>query len=211
MEFILISDSKIKVMLTAKDLARFELEADELDYANTETKRMFWDVLSRAKRRTGFDTDGERVVVQLYPSKEGGCEIFVTKIGSIYHDESDEDAYDTPRTALTEIALKKKRDIPQKKYIPTVIFFDSLEDMIALCRALKRGGYSAESHAYLSEGRRFYLVLSDEHCEESAIPDRYPFIAEFGEETSGEASQYFLFEHASVICEKDAVGTLSLC
>ena len=210
MEFILISDSKIKVMLTAKDLARFELEADDLDYANTETKRMFWDVLSRAKRRTGFDTDGERVVVQLYPSKEGGCEIFVTKIGSIYHSESDEDAYDTPRTALTEIALKKKKEPPKKKYIPTVISFDELRDMIALCRALYRVGYSSESRAYLSEGRRFYLVLSDKQGEAS-LHDKYPFISEFGEEESGESSQHFLSEHASLICEKEAVGTLALC
>jgi len=53
MEFILIGEDKIKVMLTEEDLEEFDLAADELDYANTETKRMFWDVLSRAKAHTG--------------------------------------------------------------------------------------------------------------------------------------------------------------
>ena len=89
MEFILIGDGKIKVSLTKEDLEEFELSADELDYANTETKRMFWDVLSRAKARTGFDTDGEKVLVQLYPSRDGGCEIFVTKIGSLYKEDDE--------------------------------------------------------------------------------------------------------------------------
>ena len=49
MEFILINENKIKVMLSASDLEDFEIEAKDLDYANTDTKRMFWDVLSRAK------------------------------------------------------------------------------------------------------------------------------------------------------------------
>ncbi len=210
MEFILISDSKIKVMLTAKDLARFELEADDLDYANTETKRMFWDVLSRAKRRTGFDTDGQKVVVQLYPSREGGCEIFVTKIGSMYHDESDEDAYDTPHTALAEIALKKKK-ATKEKYISAVFSFDTLEAMIALCRALKRCGYSRESRAYISDGERFYLVLSHPNDDGLSVLQRYPFILEFGDEESPEMSEYFLFEHTSAICKSGAVEALSLC
>ena len=77
----MISDNKLKVMLCEEDLKGFQLKADQLDYSNTDTKRMFWDVLSKAKHQTGFDTDGQRVLVQLYPSKEGGCEMFVTKIG----------------------------------------------------------------------------------------------------------------------------------
>ena len=83
MEIIMISNSKLKIMLCEEDLRQFELKADQLDYSNTDTKRMFWDVLSKAKHKTGFDTDGQRVLVQLYPSKEGGCEMFVTKIGSL--------------------------------------------------------------------------------------------------------------------------------
>ena len=48
MEIIMISDSKIKVMLNADDLKGFDLDTSSLDYSNTETKRMFWDILSRA-------------------------------------------------------------------------------------------------------------------------------------------------------------------
>ena len=67
MEFIPISENKIKIILTSEDLGEFELKADELDYSDTDTKRMFWDVLSRVKHSTGFDTEGQRVLVQLYP------------------------------------------------------------------------------------------------------------------------------------------------
>ena len=90
MEIIMISDCKLKVMLGEEDLKQFEIKAEQLDYSNTETKRMFWDILNRAKHQTGFDTDGQRVLVQLYPSKQGGCEMFVTKIGLLYSENEEE-------------------------------------------------------------------------------------------------------------------------
>ena len=130
MEFIIISEDKIKVTLTAEDLEEFELDSSTLDYANTETKRMFWDVLSRAKHRTGFDTDGQKVLVQLYPSKQGGCEIFVTKIGSMYSDE--EDIGEAPRAVLAETlsAKRRKKSAPSEKTKSFVYSFFTLEDMI---------------------------------------------------------------------------------
>ena len=91
MEIILISECKLKIALREEDLAAFEIRADELDYSNTETKRMFWDLLTRAKQKTGFDTDGQRVLVQLYPSKDGGCEMFVTKIGLLDEERSEKE------------------------------------------------------------------------------------------------------------------------
>ena len=90
MEIIMISDSKIKVMLSADDLKGFDLDTASLDYSNTETKRMFWDILSRAKHSIGFDTDGHRVLVQLYPSRCGGCEMFVTRLSCLYDTDKGE-------------------------------------------------------------------------------------------------------------------------
>ena len=212
MEFIVISESKIKVMMTAKDLEEFELVANELDYANTETKRMFWDVLSKAKRRTGFDTDGQKVLVQLYPSRQGGCEIFVTKIGSMYSDEYDEDLFDTPRQTLTEIPVKQRKKRPtEKRQEKLVCSFSSLSDMISLCRILDSRGYSGESSAYISEGARYYLALSEDVKDELSILRKFPFISEFAEEENPKTSEYFLKEHSRAICQKSAVGTLSKC
>ena len=108
MEIILISESKLKIALREEDLASFEIRADELDYSNTETKRMFWDLLTRAKHKTGFDTDGQRVLVQLYPSKDGGCEMFVTKIG-LLDEAKDEKGCSQAYERLSSQIKKQKR------------------------------------------------------------------------------------------------------
>ena len=81
MELIMISESKLKIMLTSEDMKEYSLNYDNLSYENTETRRAFWSILDEAKHRTGFDAASERVFVQVYPSKKGGCEMYVTKLG----------------------------------------------------------------------------------------------------------------------------------
>ena len=82
MELIRINENKLKIMLSEGDMKQYALDCASLDYDNTETRRAFWSILDEAKHQTGFDAASQRVFVQLYPSKEGGCEMFVTKLGS---------------------------------------------------------------------------------------------------------------------------------
>ncbi len=214
MEFILISDSKIKVMLTEEDLREFEIEADELDYANTDTKRMFWDILSRAKHITGFDTDGQRVLVQLYPSRRGGCEMFVTKIGSSLC-SADESCHiqGKPNPIISEkITVKSKGGAPQRaKKRLTAFSFDSLEEMLSVCRRLHSIEYSEESSAYIGEDGRPYLLLSGIDATGYEPIDRFSFIHEFGTAENAESAAFFLTERGKILCSDNAVGILCRC
>ncbi len=81
MELIIIDENKLKIMLTAPDMAHYELHTDRLNCANLATRRAFRHLFSDAREQIGFDTSGERLLVQLYTSRGGGCEIFVTKLG----------------------------------------------------------------------------------------------------------------------------------
>ncbi len=81
MELIIINQSKLKIMLTPPDMQRYELSAEQMDCADEQTRRAFRHIFDDARDRIGFDTTGEKLLVQLYTSREGGCEIFVTKLG----------------------------------------------------------------------------------------------------------------------------------
>ena len=137
----MISDCKLKVMLGEDDLKQFEIKAEQLDYSNTETKRMFWDILNRAKHQTGFDTDGQRVLVPLYPSKQGGCEMFVTKIGLLYSEDEDDISrynYEEKKNSKTFQTKKEKKHIHNVKMqriffvctVAYVLFFACLLKLI---------------------------------------------------------------------------------
>ena len=78
MEFLLIGESKIKIVLTRS-------EADEMnlvggDISDADNRRVFWRLIGMAKERVGFDPAGDKLLIQLYPMKEG-VELFVTKLG----------------------------------------------------------------------------------------------------------------------------------
>ena len=83
MDLIRIDDNKMKIMLTPGDMQCYELDADTMDRNKSETCRAFRNILDEVRSRTGFDAKGNKIFVQMYPSREGGCEMFVTKLGMI--------------------------------------------------------------------------------------------------------------------------------
>ena len=211
MEFILINENKMKVMLSEEDLEEFEVEAEELDYANTDTKRMFWDILSRAKHSTGFDTDGQRVLVQLYPSRHGGCEMFVTKIGILGSSENtceDDNAEPPLLTEKITVRPRAEKGRASKKQL-AAFGFEKLDFLLSACRRLEALGYRGESSAYIGENERFYLFLSEIEQRSYNPLDKYSFISEFGSPESKEYSKLYLGEHGKVICKSNAVTLLS--
>ncbi len=209
MELLQISDSKLKVMLSGEDLASFDLRAEDLDYSNTETKRMFWDILNRAKQTIGFNTDGARVLVQLYPSRSGECEIFITKLGSICRTCGESVGTDEiPLQPL--LHYKPLHHSPHGKGKTGAFGFEQMEWMILVCRRLCGIGYSGESEAYIGDNGRYYLFL-DGLDPDGYIPlDEYSFIVEYGSSENVEALRGFLGEHGRAICEENAVERLGI-
>jgi len=137
MEVILISESKLKVMLSAEDMLRYELSCETIETPDSRSRRGFWNILHEAKRLTGFDPAGERVFVQLYPERSGGCEMFVTKLGF-------------------------SADSPQEGTMREHVYrFGCLGDLLSACRRIGAGGDAAVSRAYVDEGRTAFFLTTD--------------------------------------------------
>lgn len=212
MEFILINENKIKVMLTEQDLKDFEIDAEDLDYSNTDTKRMFWDILSRAKHSTGFDTDGQKVLVQLYPSRHGGCELFVTKIGELCPADDGCMLSSKPGEPHTEKRASKLRLKTQiEKKDSSVFLFESLSDLLCVCRHLESLGYDSQSSAYIDRDKRYYLFLEGIDTSGYIPLDIYSFICEFGILENVKSSLCYLGEYGQSIAKDNAVSLLSRC
>ena len=207
MEIIMISDCKLKVMLGEEDLKRFEIKAEQLDYSNTETKRMFWDILNRAKHQTGFDTDGQRVLVQLYPSKQGGCEMFVTKIGLLYSENEEESPkYNCGEKDNQKASRTKKEKRHMTDY--SAFSFDTVTSMINVCKRLCALGYIGESSSYICDNGKKYLLLSDIYDDEYRPINEFSFILEYASPEDTKKLGYFISEHGKLIFENDAVSKL---
>ena len=195
MEMLMISDEKLKIVLSAEDLEDFGLGAEEPDYSKTETKRMIWDLLGRAKKKFGFTTEGHRMLIQLFPCRQGGCEIFICRMNR--SEEAEE--------LRVESSSKKTESLSARR---GAYAFDALDSLLRVCRRLSEIGFSGESRAYYGDDRRYYLLLSGMNPSDYLPFDEYSFIEEYGRAESHEALSHRLPERARMICSSDAVSIL---
>ncbi len=191
----MISDSKLKIMLTPQDMEYYELCNEEIDYDNTETRRAFWQILDEVKHKTGFDAAGEKVFIQLYPSKEGGCEMYVTKLDEV--------------PSLPSGHARLPAEIKGGK--PRCYLFSDLDRLLRVCRILYGGGYRGASEAYAIDDGGYALVICEygkNKSEYFAVPDTYSFIEEYGTCATQKDKFVFLKEHGTCLCDREAVKKL---
>lgn len=206
MEYVMINESKLKVMLEESDLEGLELSSEELDYANPEAKQLFGDILGYAREELGFDTSGYRVLLQLYPSRDGGCEIFITRLGRLEESEAPKDQENSARKE----AQRSKRRAKRRK----AFRFERLEDLVSACKRLAESGSSPHSEAFTDLEGEWFLILSYSDEEYSEILDMLPvselsFISEYGSPEDTRSLSLYLGEYGREICSSGAIETLS--
>ena len=81
MEVVRIGEHKMKIVLDKSECAKYGVCINE-EYKDTATvRRSLWALLEEAKKHSGLDASGDKLLIQFYPIKGRGCEIFVTRLG----------------------------------------------------------------------------------------------------------------------------------
>ena len=223
MELIPINESKLKIMLDESDMRQYNI-TDEADCANSETRLAIRNILDRAKDQIGFNTEGSEIFVQLYTSKGGGCELFVTKstltassiVASTYSPEKKKKKWNDTHTqkspsdtralpARTQTAQKPKR-IELKRMIYS---FDSLSSLCKVCKIAEKTELTVESSVYKGFNDIYYLVLEGDGVKEYSRLDSFTFILEFGERLKGIDTLDYLIEHTKPVCASNAISILA--
>ena len=205
MELIVISESQIKLMLTPDDLGRYPPEIG--------TAALLRGILREAGKLPdgsfaplpkGFSENGKagKLYVQMYPSRGGGCELFVTRIGSRAESEitGESSRHGGGERCSPANPSSAKKSLPRSLPLRRVVYrFDELNLLLGCCAVLSRRPYSGESAAYSERGkRRYYLVLT----EETPAPGEY-----LGSRCPDETF-FYISEHCAPLCREDAVRKL---
>ena len=193
MEFLLIGESKIKIVLSSDEAKDQGLDTTSADVSGPVARRVFWRILDMAKSEVGFDPKGDKVLIQLYPLASGGCELFVTKLG-ILSESSARLVSKSDRIAM----LSKSRSLYS---------FDDLDHIIGASRAVKSitGELSPKSDVYV-DGDKYYLSI--EEYGKGGEPVEFPCILEFGMGLTAELSSY-IYEHADRLTDGDGIDRFS--
>lgn len=184
MEIVKISDKSIKFCLTPDEVKEYELyEGCELD--TSEMKKIFTRLLSQAKKEVGFKYAKENIVAEIFSSRDGGCEIFVSCLfgeEKMYRD-------------------KREESLPPKAKAQNQIFlFEDLENLACVLKEINDKGLSKSTSVYYDkEHKKYYLILED--VSKKGL--KFAFIGEFSKYIKPSFLQYIV-EYCVPICDKSA-------
>ena len=194
MEFLLVGESKIKIVLNEAERQSYNLNAASPDISGPGARRSFWSILDMAKREVGFDPSGDKVLIQLYPIQGGGCEIFVTKLGIL------------PDASARVVARSNKVALLSKK--KSLYLFSDIEDLINATRAIKNlSSNSPPVSDVFVANEKYYLSI--EEYGKGGEPIEFPCVLEFGTELTADLFSY-ISEHARLLTDGDGVERFSL-
>jgi negative regulator of genetic competence, sporulation and motility len=193
LDFLLIGESKIKIILTEEETEIYKLDTTSSDIGGSGARRSFWQILDRARGEVGFDPAGDKVLIQMYPIKSGGCEIFVTKLG-ILPDSSARLVSKSNRIAM----LSKKKSL---------YAFESLEDVISAAIAVRAVSDGAFPVSDIYESNDKYYLLIEEYGK-GGEPMEFPCILEFGSGLAADIGSY-ITEHAVKLTEGNGIEIFS--
>ncbi len=205
MELIVISESKLKVMLSEDDMREYELD----DMNSAQTREAFRSLMRAARDKCGFNGLEGRVFVQLYRSKAGGCELFVTKLTKGDRGE-DSAGWENPHPAECRRRDPRHNDepgdtvtgrcskSPGKGRHHVIYRFDEMQNLLSICGVLLASRYSGTGTAYAEQNRNAYYLILDE--ETYAAGEYYGKLCP-------SSFYYYINEHCTLICP-NAVPTL---
>lgn len=187
MEFLVIGDSKLKIVMNREDMEKYRINGDMSDYDDPKTRRSFWRILDAAREACGFEASGGKVLIQFYPSKDGG-EVFVTKLGSI--------------SAGAEKTIAHSGRVTMLTVRPTVYKFKSFEALVLGAGIIRDAEYSASARAFF-DGKDCYYITVEERTSSADKLSELSALCEFGQELPSSLAPY-IAEHSREI----AFGTL---
>lgn len=192
MEFLKIGKNKLKISLTEEDLWRFKMEKISPDEDLAPYKSAIFSIIDLAEEQGIFSADGEKLLLQFYPIKDGG-ELFVTKLSIL--------------TEAQKNVICRAESLTITERVENAYLFENMKDARALARSITSRATPPEKSAiYLTEDGSVMLELEEQkspphQCE-------FPEISEFSTKISKDTYLY-LREHSTPILPENALKILS--
>lgn len=191
MDVLKITEGRLKISLSPEEMEEWGVLGEEDGSPRPPSRARLRRLLQHADRLVGFPTEGSRLLIQLFSSLDGGCELFVSCV----------DGEEEPFLA----------DPSPSAAAPTVAFgFERLEWLLCVCRRLLSMGFCGDSRTFLSSDRRYYLFLGVSRELVYFPLNELSFILEFGFPVSAEEVGRRLEEHGTSLCAENAVGQLGI-
>ena len=164
------SPERLKIELDGADMKDLDVTYDELDYNSDKTRQVMDELLTRIGAEHNFDTGSSRLLIEVFPSDNGGCVIYFTSV-----------------RRGTAVARHKSR-----KSAPSVWELRSADDLLRAVAGLKGAGVLKPIRLYRLENRYRISVPFESKREELLL-------SEFATRINGSGALLYTDEHGSLL------------
>jgi negative regulator of genetic competence, sporulation and motility len=181
-------------MLTECDAKRFGLDTSNVNYRDEKTRDNVWRILDEVKEKIGFSHAGNKLLIQFYPSRDGGAELFVTKLENL--------------PEKSEKLISKADDMAMLEKSSAIYRFGDYSDLVRSCCIIKEKNGIGKSELYFSESEGFYLLLEERGMIKNGGICEFAVMLEFSDKIRTERLPY-IREHCSLLIERNAIEELA--
>ena len=195
MELILISSNKLKVILDADEARKYKITDCDGGISGSD-KKCFHEILDDIYRLSGFDTRSDNLSIEIFESKSGGCEMFITR--------------QSERKTYTQKQIKNLCRECLSENVTLAYIFKTMNDLISVCKLLGNKTLPAKSRAFSVGDKNFYLILTFFSLFTPELYTSLEFISEYGERIAADGLEDYLDEYGKEFCHSEAIETLSM-
>lgn len=179
MKFEKLKENKIKVTMNAQDCREMGISFDEMAKNSPESREIFFELLRRAEKETGFTFDNSRLVVEAaIQAEKSEMTLFVTKVNN----DEEKALFDKlSHMNLPNLPKKEKAAVkePEKKPVHTMIELADFEDVIRMCHCM-RECFWGTLYSYKD---KYYMTMLPSYIPKASefgaiCPERYRSIVE---------------------------------
>ena len=201
-----LTDNKIRIIVNLDDLKEKNIDSKALIDKPAETQNLILDILVKAEKEVGFNTDGCKLLIEAFSSSEGIFVFTITK----YKDTSLKDSSLSTSQTKRKIVVKKKTVNPNSEN--SIFKFSDFEEFCKLCNYInnindlniKKLAKTISLYLY---NNTYFLVVADVNTKYEHLNRFYSIVSEFA--TLCSHSNIFeskLFEHGKPIFRKNAIS-----
>lgn len=183
MQIDTLAGGTVRITLGQSDMYSYNISYNEIAGHSRQTRLALSRLIASIREREGLRLEGDRLLVEVFPSGEGGCLLYLSCLG---HADNSAD----------------KKPGGKNRYI--LAESDSLNDIIALCHVLKINCGSVRSCLYHLDGCYRLVIPAFSKAEYiEAVSREYALVSLCGDNIKSETA-----EHYRLICN-DAVDRMS--
>ena len=145
MQFTRISKSKVKVIISEEECRRYKIVATDGEYDSLQLRESLPEIFKEMKAGINFNFGTEKVLIQLYPTEDGGCEMYVTTLDYL--------------TGKDKNAILGASNLNTYERRRCQYYFSSLMDMSRALKQVKREGI--DSDLYYDNSGGYYLSVCE--------------------------------------------------